>query len=294
MAEEGNQGTGNGESSGQTQDKSILKGSTGENKGAGNEGNTNTAADWRDTLPADLKTAKSLASIKSVEDLAKGYVNAQSVIGKRFEDLTPEQLGLYYNKMGRPEKPEGYEIKPPAGADESLTNWFTKTAHDIGLPKEMAGKLFEAYGGLLNEQSSLAIAAKEVEMENQFKQLKTEFGPAFDERTELANRALTEFGGDELVAALEKAGMQNHPALVKAFAKAGMMLAEGKFVGDNAGGKFGTTSEEAANQIAALRKDPDFMKHYNNQGSSKHKEAVARMEKLYEIKSFAEQKAASR
>lgn len=293
MADEGNQGTGdNGQSTGQNQ--SVLTGETNQNTNTNTNTNENKgAADWRDSLPADLKGAKSLASIKSVEDLAKGYVNAQSVIGKRFEDLTPEQLNLYYNKMGRPEKIEDYGIKAPTDADPMLTDWYLKTAHEIGLPKEMASKMFEKYSELLTEQTNNAKASVQVQMDKDFKQLKADFGPEFESRCELANRALTEFGGEELVNTLAQYGLQNSPVLVKAFAKAGMMLAEGKFVEGNSTGKFGTTAEEAANQIAALRKDPEFMKHYMNAGSSKHKEAVEKIEKLYEIKSYAERRAAS-
>src|ERR1043166_4213884 len=38
---------------------------------------------WRDSLPDDIKGNATLANVQSVQDLAKGYIHAQGLIGKK-------------------------------------------------------------------------------------------------------------------------------------------------------------------------------------------------------------------
>lgn len=242
--------------------------------------------DWRDNLPDDLKSAKSLQSIKSVEDLAKGFVNAQSVIGRRFEDLSPEQVKEYYKSMGTPESPDQYEIEAPEGVEmnQDLADWYKKTAHKHGVPKEAAENLFRDYMQMEMEQTAQQQELTSIAEKEQLGQLKKDFGPAYDERVKLANRALTEFGGDEAIQAIHEAGLANNPTLIKLLANAGETLAEGKFVSGQQSGKFGMTSEEASQKITALRNDPEFMNQYANPSSPRHNDALSKMQELYKIK----------
>lgn len=278
-----------GAAEGQSQSDPVLGGTTNtaQSTETTQQTQTNDFQTLLSTLPDDIKTAKSLESINNFEDLAKSYVNAQSFIGKKFEDLTPEQLNDVYGKLGRPESPEGYKFENTENDNPELSSWFSEAVFDIGLNQEQAATLREKYnefvGGLQKEQEG----AIENLMADQEKQLKQDFGPAYNERVELANRALSSYGGEELVEALKEAGMQNNPALVKAFAAIGMDMAEGKFVEGEGKGKFGMSSEEATQQIDALRKDEAFMKVFTDPTSSKHKQAIERMENLYKIKTRA-------
>ena len=269
---------------GQDQATNLLDGST-------QAADTQVAApqtdtSWKDALSDDLKSAKSMASINSVEDLAKGFVNAQSVIGRRFEDLTPEQRSQYYSDQGRPQAAEGYELETPEGlqVDPAVSDWYKNAAFERGLDNETASGLYNDYLQMEAEKVAQEDQLKQIQADNDFKQLKQDFGPAFDERVTLANRALTEFGGDEAVQKLAEAGLSNNPTVVKMLANAGMMLAEGKFTEGSSTGKFGMTSEEATQKINQLRSDPEFMKHYANPASSKHKSAAGQLEDLYKIK----------
>jgi len=243
-------------------------------------------SDWRDGLSDELKGSKSLQSIKTVEDLAKGFVNAQSVIGRRLEDLTPDQVREYYSELGAPSDPDGYELSAPEGleADSDLTDWYKKAAHENGIPKEAAEKMYQAYMQMEQEVGSQTSALADITAKEQVDQLKADFGPAYAERTELANKALTEFGGEEAIQAINELGLGNHPALVKLLANAGETLAEGKFVSGQNTGRFGMTSEEASQKIDTLRKDPEFMSHYRNPASAQNSGAKKQMEDLYKVK----------
>ena len=268
---------------GQSQGGALLSGQEGQVQ---MQEQSQEVADWKTALPDDLKSAKSLASIKSVEDLAKGYVNAQSVVGRRFEDLTPEQLSEYYTAQGRPETPDGYNFEVPEGlqVDKDIQDWYKQKAHELGLNETQAKSMYEDFAKMEAEKVNQAAELQAIEMEKQAEQLKKDFGPAFDERVELANRALKEFGGDEAIQQLAEMGLSNNPTVVKMLANAGMMLAEGKFTEGSSTGKFGMTSEEATQKIDGLRTDPEFMKHYADPSSPKHKEAASQLQDLYKIK----------
>jgi len=271
---------------GQDQTSNLLNGATAAQEPAAQLGTPQIDTSWKDGLPDDLKSAKSMASVNSVEDLAKGFVNAQSVIGRRFEDLTPEQRSQYYSDQGRPQSAEGYEFDTPDGVvvDQAAQDWYKNAVFERGLDNDTANGLYGDYMAMESEKIAQAEQLQQIQSDNDFKQLKQDFGPAFDERVTLANRALTEFGGEEAVQQLADAGLSNNPTVVKMLANAGMMLAEGKFTEGSSTGKFGMTSEEATQKIGQLRSDPEFMKHYANPGSSKHKDAAGQLENLYKIK----------
>ena len=69
------------------------------------------AADWRASLAEDIKTDKSLASIKDVNSLAKSYIHAQKLVGVEKIPLpnkhaTEEDWNVVFDKLGRPKSAE--------------------------------------------------------------------------------------------------------------------------------------------------------------------------------------------
>ncbi len=258
---------------------SILSGPTEETK--------TEEVDWRGSLSEELKASKALQSFKSVEDLAKSYINAQSLVGKRVEDLTPEQLASISSKFGKPESPDKYEFNVPKEANGELVDWFKKTAHDAGLSQSAAAKLLESYQAMESAKMKELESVKAVQQHEQLNQLKKEFGPAFQERAELAHRAVREFGGQELIDMIESSGMGNNPTLVKAFAKIGALLSEGNAIPEAAAKGFGMTPDDASRKIEELRKDASFMGIYKDTTHPRHTEYKQRMEDLYKVKFYS-------
>lgn len=205
---------------------------------------TTETTDWRDSLPDDLKADPSLASIKDVQGLAKGYVHAQKLVGADKvvipgRDAPQEEIDAFYAKLGRPESadkyewptenlPEGVEI---ADADKGKIG---EIAHDLGLSKTQAAKLYRAYAQQIADgQASISSTIEQQRTEAE-QSLRKEWGKAFDQNIALAQSAVKEFGGDELLQALDGAGLSNHPAVVKAMAKIGRAISEDEIIG---GGK---------------------------------------------------------
>ena len=235
-------------------------------------------------LSEDIRAEKSLQSFKDVDALAKSYVELNKAFGKRLQDMTEDEVATYYGKLGRPETPEGYEIAGAAEGDD-ISKQLAQVAFDNGISKDALHALSESYSELISEQVKMQQSQQQLSQEEQVKQIKEEFGAAFDERITLANNALKEFGGDELIQAIQQSGMGNNPALVKAFSEVGKLIAEDRPVGKQDTAKFGMTPAEASEKIAQLYKDDTFMQRWKSPTDPGHKSAVEQIESLYRIKS---------
>lgn len=239
------------------------------------------SVNFLDTLNEELRGHQSLKDFKDADSLAKSYLNLNSLLGKKFNDLSPEELQSYYTKLGRPEDAAGYRL--PEGISEDTASWYKEMAFKIGLTEEQSANLLDMYTNKEREISELTESSKAAQAEEHIAALKKEFGQAFNKRVETAVRAVEEFGGSELQAVLEETGLGNHPAIVKAFAEIGKNLLEDKMTRTDAKASFGTSPEDARQEIKQLRSDPQFMKQYYSNHAIGHKEAVEKLTKLYQI-----------
>ena len=253
---------------------------------------TTETTDWRDSLPDDLKADPSLASIKDVQGLAKGYVHAQKLVGADKvvipgRDAPQEEIDAFYAKLGRPESadkyewptenlPEGVEI---ADADKGKIG---EIAHDLGLSKTQAAKLYRAYAQQIADgQASISSTIEQQRTEAE-QSLRKEWGKAFDQNIALAQSAVKEFGGDELLQALDGAGLSNHPAVVKAMAKIGRAISEDEVIGGGKKQSFDKSPAEAQAELANLGMDAEFTKALTQDNHPGHAAAVKRRQALYE------------
>ena len=67
------------------------------------------------SLPEDLRTEPSLQNIQDVNQLAKGYVSAQRMVGADkmaipTKNSTPDDWKEVYTKLGLPETPDNYGV----------------------------------------------------------------------------------------------------------------------------------------------------------------------------------------
>lgn len=239
------------------------------------------AHSFLDSLTEELRENKALKNFKDVEGLAKSYVHLNQLLGKKFENMSPEELDSYYTKLGRPEDSEGYKM-PDSMAPE-LGGWYKETAFKLGLTQDQARGLAESYMDIEQNIQKEQISQMEAQQEQWEASLKEEFGTAFEKRIEIAKKALRSYGGEELVNFLNETKLGSHPELVKAFAKIGKDMQEDSLTQSEASANFGVTPQEAKQKIAHLKRDPDFMKSYRSATAPGHREAVQEMRNLYEI-----------
>ncbi len=250
-------------------------------------GNETEVADWKASLPEELKADPSLSPIKDITGLVKSYVNAQKLIGGEKvaipKDESDGQWEVVYNRLGRPESPDKYSLVKPEGLpdyDEGAEKAFREQAHKLGLSDRQAKGLFEWYGSTAGEKFASASEAQKASLEQGLTALKAEWGQSFADKVAQAQKAVGFYGDDELKGFLNESGLGNHPAMVKLFAKLGSGLKEDGLRGTQGTGLAPADAKTQINSILNDRNHP-----YHDRYKPGHNEAVAEMLKLHEAAS---------
>ena len=215
-----------------------------------------------------------------VNKVLESYANIESLSSKKVENLTDDEAKALYSKLGVPESPEGYEFEFEEG--DAIGESYAKIAKELNVPKETAHKLHD---WLQDEVGDVRAHIEQQFLSNNEKNLealKEDLGAELKPRLDAADAAITRYGEEGLVDALTQAGLNTHPAVVKTFAKIGMMIEEDKAVGEKAH-KFGISYEKTKDKIQELYKDKEYMARLSNPTHPKHAEAKEKRERLYMI-----------
>jgi hypothetical protein len=229
---------------------------------------------WRDTLPEDIRSAPELAKYQDIAALAKGHLNQSKLVGAKVEGLvkvpgenaTPEEHAAFNKARGVPEAPEGYTLKRPQlaavlGWNEQAEKNFTAAAHKAGYTPQQAQAAVDFYGSMLQAQHDADRAMEKTAG----LALRTEWGANYDANLGIANRALSEYGGNDLIEFLHTSKLGADSRMVKAWAKVGQDLMEhGVISGEGIGG---VTYEDAQAKIREI--DAELMKVDENSGRAK-------------------------
>jgi len=227
---------------------------------------------WRDELPDDLRDDATVANYKTPGDLAKAYVNLNKTLENRIqvpgEGASPEEMGAFYARLGRPESPDGYEmpgeLPDNVTVDDSIAKDWFKAAHEMGLNRQQAQVAEKA------AQASLA-------------ELKDEWGAAFDEKTQMARaamRRLEDGGAKGLSTVIPPEKLHEYPALARAFAAIGKYMTSDEILGRGSVAEFVHSPAEAAKMLTQKRGDAEFMAAVRDTGHPNHAGASAEYEKL--------------
>ena len=251
------------------------------------------STDWKASLPDDLKGEASLASIKGIDDLAKSYVHAQRLVGtNRLEAPSDKwdeaKWGSFYDSIGRPKTPDGY--KDPEGLsldpDLKIVPEKVKAAreqmHKLGLTVKQQQALEALHLTTLNETvvgfKGTQVAAKEETLKN----LEAEWKGQTAANLEIAKKAAIAVGGQELFDYLDKSGLGNNVALIKAFNKIGKMMSEDGAAKTGSSDALGLTdSTSAAMEVNRLKQDKDFMAVLMDRRHPGQQAALARWQELH-------------
>lgn len=126
-----------------------------------------------------------------------------------------------------PPAPTEIEITVPEGANAELVDAFKSVAKEIELDSAKAQKVVDVF---YKAEQKLVEARQNEWRETQSNWLAEvkndpEFGGAkFEHNTNLANRALEKYGGEDLIEFLKSAGLTNFPPLVRAFMRIGQAM----------------------------------------------------------------------
>lgn len=251
--------------------------------GASTGGAGAAAADWRASLPEDMRASPMFATIADVPTLAKGYLNAQTLIGKKRIALPeanalPAEREAFYAQLGRPEAPDKYSeftVKPAEGmtVDKDAISRMRKVFFDNGLTDAQQKAILDAHFTGLNEAHGKLSTSMQAERATAEQTLRTKWGSNYDVNVNIANAVVKKFADPAAVAELE-AGLGNNPAIVELFHKLGKGMLEDKTPGGGNSIQVGTPAAAQA-RIGELKKDKDFMNSLMDRSSPGHNDAVA-------------------
>jgi hypothetical protein len=247
-----------------------------------------SGGDWRASLSDDIRNDPSLASIQDVNGLAKSFIHGQRMVGADKvvipkDDASPDEMNDFYNRLGRPEKYELSRPDLPEGLEynQDMETAMLKLMHESGLSQKQAQNLFTGYMNYIGKGHQDMTVGRESQIAEWDREIKQEFGAAYDERIDAAQRAAAEFGGEQFLGWLDETGLGDHPMFIKMFSKIGMGIMEDSADTSGRGNSFTLTPDAARQEIARLQRDPNFMKQYNDSETDGHAAAIEKMQALF-------------
>jgi hypothetical protein len=266
------------------------------NPGAGGGGGGGST--WRDALPQDLRDDPILVGVKDLPDLAKGYANAQRMIGNRIAkpqpDWKPEQWNDFYNNIGRPAEHSKYkplEYAFPEGfpqIDKTKMEGALKHFHGLGFTQQqLDGVLKFYYDDITGGHKAQQDARKQAHANVMAKLGERLGGPEKVGFTlERARNAIKKLAGegedfDNLVGYISDQGLDNNYEFLVMMSRIGEMMEEDRARGGSHSQGFSATAAQAASEIARLESDPEFQKALNDRYHPGHQEAINRNMQLY-------------
>jgi len=215
---------------------------------------------------AELRALAQGKGWKAPADALSGYKHLETLLGQRAGN--PERLVVlpgdespqaerdaYWAKAGRPEKPDGYDLKDVPEGD--LRDRFGAWAHEAGLSQRQA----KAVAGKFMEFSTAAEQEKAATFERDanvvIEQKKKEWGQAYPENILAGRQLAARFRLTEEDLDTWEMAWGTDKFLTK-MAEMGRTFGEHKPASGSDSGPLGMTPAIAQQQIKDLEADPDF------------------------------------
>lgn len=138
-----------------TEANGLPPGTTAQQPAAGTE-NGEGGAWWTGLATQENRQFAENKNWKTNDDALTSHRELEALVSKSIRPLgdnpTPDEEAAFYAKLGRPEKPEGYELKLDTKTvpetfpyDENSAREFRNWAHEAGLSPKQAQKLHDKF-----------------------------------------------------------------------------------------------------------------------------------------------------
>ena len=240
---------------------------------------------WYSTLPPEFQTDPYVGQSKDLAGFVKSAIDTKKMVGANVirlpgDKATPEEISEFHTKLGRPAEASAYTstVKPVADQllDPTVMSHMQGEFHKLGLSATQGQGVLDAYLGQLNTGFEATTAQKEANMQQGIATLKTEWGPKYENNVKTAQLAITQYGGQELMAKIDSAGFGNDVDFIKFMHNVGVQLLDDDAIGGDSGGQFSSSPMAAQQEISKMTSDVDFQKALNSASAPGHKEAVER------------------
>jgi hypothetical protein len=245
--------------------------------------------DFQSLIPEDYKEEKSLQNFSNMDDFVKSYLHSQKLVGADKIPVpnkmaTDEDWKAVYDRLGRPETPDGYKYDLPKETklEESTLKAFSEEAHKLGLLPKQAEGIINYYNSIAEQTEQAATVNEEAARAEAEVELRKEYGPAYDLKIAQArNLATNTFGQDFLrdTKLADGSVLGNHPQVVRAFANLASQMSEDGIVQGEATSAM--TVKEIDGEIESLTQPGSA---YWDKTHINHRKAVGEVQRLYELK----------
>ena len=245
--------------------------------------------DFKSLIPKEYQGEKSLQNFQDMNGFVKSYLSAQRLVGLDKIAIpnhlaTDDDWDQVYQKLGRPNNPNEYKYNLPQESklDDNSLKAFSEHAHKLGLLPKQADGIINYYNELANASVIDANSKAETSRLEAEKNLRQEFGPAYNNKINAARNLASATLGDDFLSntiLADGSKLGDNSTVVKAFANLASKLSEDTIVkGDSP--SYMTTSE-IEKQIASLTQpnSPYWSKQHPN-----HAQAVKEVFELNELK----------
>lgn len=252
-------------------------------------------------LPEELRTDPSFMDFKGdnindvIGKLGKSYLNTKKLVGADKNALLKipaaeddkDGWNAVYNKLGRPETPEGYgledKFKDVPGFSPEAMKEINAVAHANGV----SAKALEAIASKYFEQNGAAVTASEEEvakMQDEYvAALQKEWGGAYEQNTNKVLMALKQHADPEfLELAKQYPHIFDHPAVMKTLDK--FIKSSSEDAGPTKGSASGDahmTPAEAQAAINEMDGNAETKKILLSMEDPRRKDVLARRAKLF-------------
>lgn len=249
------------------------------------------SGDWRSALPEELRNEKSLAQVRDIPSLAKGYVESQKLVGGSVrmpkEDAKPEEWDAFYAKLGRPASADKYELPEPGNGkswDKETLGKYLPKFHAAGYtPKQVqvAMNAFHEYMLAAEDYTTQQTAQQQKAAQAELvKEWGPADGPVYQRNLAAAREVavkLFEAEGADLDAIVGQLG--NNVGFLRGMVKAAQWGKEdGLITGEPV---YGASQDEAKRKISEIRTSERYLK--SAPGSQARKAVDAELESYYKV-----------
>ncbi len=245
--------------------------------------------DFQSLIPESYKEEKSLQNFSNMDDFVKSYLHSQKLVGADKIPVpnkmaTDEDWKAVYDRLGRPETPDGYKYNLPKETklEEKTLKAFSEEAHKLGLLPKQAEGIINYYNSIAEQSEQAATVNEEAARAEAEVELRKEYGPAYDLKIAQArNLATNTFGPDFLrnTKLADGSVLGNHPQVVRAFADLASKISEDGIVQGEAASAM--TVKEIDGEIESLTQPGSA---YWDKTHINHRKAVSEVQRLYELK----------
>lgn len=220
---------------------------------------------------AEVKGYKHADPVEFSEALLKSYQNLEKLRGVPAERLLTlpenmedaEAMKPILEKLGyaAPAEASAYGFTEIEGAEPEVAKGYAELAMKHGIPVKQAQAVFADIIAMEKQARESLMTEVAEETAAEIGRLQGEWGPKYDERIEVARRAVRQFGftEDELKQMETNVGAA---AMYKRFHQIGLSLQEGGFVEGAAKTSMVMSPDAARTEHARLMQDRDFMARY--------------------------------